>query len=159
MERSVAGIFEVTNDVFCQPEGDDIVLDRSQLWILTPGINQSSRSESGKYSSLVFVSMAYYGLAVRGLQLVAVLSRLVMEKMIPTPSQVKILIQTSQHVLCPIESSIFVCFFSGFYPKFNEICNQPRVIESVTRSVPVEQLHKHAEELPCFKQGNLTYLV
>ena len=48
----VAGIFDVTDDVSCQPEGVYIVLVSSQLWITTPGINQSSQGESGKCSSL-----------------------------------------------------------------------------------------------------------
>ena len=41
----------MTNDVFCKPEGVYIAFVLSRLWILAPGFNQSSRGESGKYSS------------------------------------------------------------------------------------------------------------
>ena len=60
------------------------MLDQSRLWIPTPGFNQSHWDESGKCSNPV----CQYGLSVRGLWLVLVVSCLVMKKMIPTPSQV-----------------------------------------------------------------------
>ena len=67
----MAGIFEGTNDVFRQPVRIYLVLIRSQLWIPTPGFNQSSWGESGKYSSRVNLSVwlvrGCYGLSVKGL--------------------------------------------------------------------------------------------
>ena len=65
-----------------------------------------SRGMSGKCSSPVCLSVwlvgACYGLSVRGLQLVLVVSHLVVKIMIPIPIQVVILIQTSQDVLHPV---------------------------------------------------------
>ena len=92
----------MTNDVFCQPEGVYIVLVRSQLWILTPGFNQSSRGESGKCSSPVClpVWLVKGCMCVTGLRLVAVVSHLVVKKMIPTPKSGQD--QTSWYVLCPV---------------------------------------------------------
>ena len=84
----------MTNDVFCHQERVYIVSVRYRLMILTPGFNQSSPGESGKYPSSVCLSVqlvqSCYGLSVRGLWLVAVVSHLVMKKIIPTPSDVGI---------------------------------------------------------------------
>ena len=51
----------MTNDVICEPEGVYVFFVRSLLWIPTPGFNQSSRDELGKYSSPVCLSVRLVG--------------------------------------------------------------------------------------------------
>ena len=79
------------------------MLDRSRLWILTPGINQLSRGESENPPVLSVcqhdITRACYGLSVRGLQLNLEVSLFVMKKIIPTPGQVWISIHVE---LCKV---------------------------------------------------------
>ena len=68
-----------------------------------------------------------------------------MEKIIPTPSQVKILIETSQDVLCPVGemklTQYFSRFFQDLHPLSRTFATDPRVIESDIGLVPVELPH------------------
>ena len=117
-----------------------MVLDRSRLWIPTPRFNQSSWGKSGKYCNPVLsvrLVGSRYGLSIMGLQLVTAVSCLVMEKMIPTPSQVRISIQRSLLGKCN-QQSIFMYFlwFSSLIPRLLH-----PTLESVTGSVPVENPH------------------
>ena len=69
------------------------------LDLISPvGVSQ----ENATFCLSIWLVEACYSLSVRGLQLVMVVSHLVMEKTIPTPSQVGIWIQTSRDVLHPI---------------------------------------------------------
>ena len=73
----VTDIFALTNSVFVWQKG---LYTFGCILILTPGFNQSSWGESGKYPSPVILSVQLvggcYGLSVRGLRFVAVVSRL-----------------------------------------------------------------------------------
>ena len=83
-----------------------------------------------------------YGLSVRGLRLVTVHSRFAMQKMILTPSQAGICIQTSREVLRLVgDVCIFAPVFVVFVPDSNTFATNPNVIGLVIRSVPVDHPH------------------
>ena len=67
-----------------------------------------------------------------------------MEKIIPTPSHVGILILTSWDVLCPVgeikPTQHFCALFSRFV--FLTFATNPRVVESFIGLAPMEQPHK-----------------
>ena len=73
-------------------------------------------------------------------------SHLVVEKNILTLIQVRILLQTSRDALHPVGqvklTQIFARFFSGFSNRSLTLQSDPRVIESVVGSAPVEHLHE-----------------
>ena len=92
--------------------------------IPTPGINQSSRGEPGKCSSPVCLSIrlvrACYGLSVGGLWLVAIVSRLVVDKIkVRSGSSSK---QAGMHY---VTIQHFFTLFSGFLSLTPDFCNRP----------------------------------
>ena len=120
-----------------------------QLWIPTPGFNQSSWNESGKYSSSICLSVWLVGsncsLLIRGLQLVMVVSHLEMKSIILTPRQVgpgstqaSMFYFLSKKCNRPIS---FAHIFVDFVSDSTTFVAQLRVIKSVTKSVPVEHTH------------------
>ena len=124
--------WHLCNDKWCflSVKGVYIVLNRSWTWILTPGFNQSSRGESGKYSSPVCLSVwlvgVCYSLSVSGLWLVVVVSFLVMDPNPKSgydldPDKPVCAKSCRRDVTNPVFSHSFFVFF---VPDF---CNQSRL--------------------------------
>ena len=63
---------------------------------------------------------------------------LIVEKIILIQSQVGIFIPTSQDVLHRVSEMKHFCFFLGFGPQSLTFATDPRVVESVIGSAPVE---------------------